>query len=546
MKHVYFTFLCVLLALFESYDVFAQLMTYSGEFARGKATYTYLTDGEERIYNGGFNYISTDGKHKIKGQFKDDLKEGEWVTEWNGFEERANYLSGKKHGDYSVFYKDDNYYLNIKAQIDGEDFMLIQFEMRMALGQIISAPDDPNHGRWVLKFGRYHYYHYFHDKVFTGEAIWDDSTGKYIWGDTNDDFEFKSHLCDSLFPGRSLNFPYKDGEQWLKLEVADNNQYIAGIERYIDPVEGIFKTTPRLYPQILSFFLNDFHEYSFKPLEGFGTIGEQTQYIIVCIDVVEDLEETARQQKIEEDRIEQIRLEELRKKELEEARKDSIALFMLTFNGSEYGKMIKELGQMDGNNLNDRKQIYRTTLLQNCSFTTALQKCENPIMEFNYEINGYQNCNLTIETPLNEKLSDTYVLAVPTKIAMSSSDAYIVEEATILYFKGCITDHNQWLVNTQLSGMDMDKYFNDTPQYCYINPSGVFYDDYPIINEITINGRKYDVIDLLSNTKLRNKGVYCQKWKFAVTKDLIEEVTQEDIMLSDEQRFDKFKKSGVL
>ena len=92
----------------------------------------------------------------------------------------------------------------------------------------------------------------------------------------------------------------------------------------------------------------------------------------------------------------------------------------------------------------------------------------------------------------------------------------------------------------------MDKYFNDTPQYCYINPSGVFYDDYPIINEITINGRKYDVIDLLSNTKLRNKGVYCLKWKFAVTKDLIEEVTQEDIMLSDEQRFDKFKKSGVL
>ena len=254
MKHVCFTFLCVLLALFESYDVFAQLMTYSGEFARGKATYTYLTDGEERIYNGGFNYISTDGKHKIKGQFKDDLKEGEWVTEWNGFEERANYLSGKKHGDYSVFYKDDNYYLNIKAQIDGEDFMLIQFEMRMARGQIISAPDDPNHGRWVLKFGRYHYYHYFNDKVFTGEAIWDDSTGKYICGDTNDDFEFKSHLCDSLFPGRSLNFPYKDGEQWLKLEVADNNQYIAEIERYIDPVEGIFKTTPRLYPQILSFF----------------------------------------------------------------------------------------------------------------------------------------------------------------------------------------------------------------------------------------------------------------------------------------------------
>ena len=115
MKHVCFTFLCVLLALFESYDVFAQLMTYSGEFARGKATYTYLTDGEERIYNGGFNYISTDGKHKIKGQFKDDLKEGEWVTEWNGFEERANYLSGKKHGDYSVFYKDDNYYLTYKG-----------------------------------------------------------------------------------------------------------------------------------------------------------------------------------------------------------------------------------------------------------------------------------------------------------------------------------------------------------------------------------------------------------------------------------------------
>ena len=255
MKHVYFTFLCVLLALFESDDVFAQLMTYSGEFARGNATYTYLTDGEERIYNGVFNYISTDGRHKITGQFKNDLKEGEWVTEWNGFKERANYISGKKHGDYSVYYKDDNYYLNIKAQIYGEDFRLIQFEMRMARGQIISAPDDPNHGRWVNKFGRYHYYHYFHDKVYTGDAIWDDSTGKYIWGDTNDDFEFKSHLCDSLFPGRRLNFPYKDGGQWLKLEVADNNQYIAGIERYLDPVEGIFKTTPRLYPQILSFFL---------------------------------------------------------------------------------------------------------------------------------------------------------------------------------------------------------------------------------------------------------------------------------------------------
>lgn len=92
----------------------------------------------------------------------------------------------------------------------------------------------------------------------------------------------------------------------------------------------------------------------------------------------------------------------------------------------------------------------------------------------------------------------------------------------------------------------MDKYFNKPPQYYYINPSGVFYYDEPIINEIIINGKKYDVIDILSNTKFRNKGVYCQKWKSSVAKDLIDEVTQEDIILSDEQRFDKFKnKSGL-
>ena len=75
---------------------------------------------------------------------------------------------------------------------------------------------------------------------------------------------------------------------------------------------------------------------------------------------------------------------------------DVLSFELVAGEQGEYGKMIKELGQMDGNNLNDRKQIYRTTLLQNCSFTTALQKCENPIMEFNYVINGYQNCNLML------------------------------------------------------------------------------------------------------------------------------------------------------
>jgi hypothetical protein len=108
----------IIIALFSNLAIAQTLKTYTGSYQSGQATYQYYENADlERIFNGTFKYQSsrydfTKVQLDIKGQFKENLKSGQWIgkksrtfnlngTSINQIEELIGmYDSGKRVGKW--------------------------------------------------------------------------------------------------------------------------------------------------------------------------------------------------------------------------------------------------------------------------------------------------------------------------------------------------------------------------------------------------------------------------------------------------------------
>lgn len=97
--------------------ILSQLKVYEGIYANGVAKYTYIqNENMTRTFEGNFIYIPRENKEwYIKGKFKNNLKDGKWISNLSGINEIVNYRDGKRDGDYSFKYKEKEVEINIYA-----------------------------------------------------------------------------------------------------------------------------------------------------------------------------------------------------------------------------------------------------------------------------------------------------------------------------------------------------------------------------------------------------------------------------------------------
>ena len=195
MKHL---ILAVSMLLAAQWTPAQELKTYSGLYYGGQATYTYYENGNgERVKHGQFtfddgssthytiNYTNgvkhgafkyKNGNDKVSGQYKNDLKDGEWT-----------YETETNDGNY---YKNDLIYLTTADSVDNYyDTYIINYSNGIMDGTITCTRNDKteklqmSNGRIV---GEYHISYNDHDLTgqFDDEGFpdgtWTDSYVSYM------------------------------------------------------------------------------------------------------------------------------------------------------------------------------------------------------------------------------------------------------------------------------------------------------------------------------------------------------------------------------
>ncbi len=315
--------------------IYAQVQIYKGYFADGTATYSYKqSDDFTRIFDGNFSYKSSDGKKGMSGKYSSDVKVGEWIINWYGFQEKVHYKEGLKHGLYKVRYKVGNNELTIdgnfiKGDIDSLNFTMAtpQYRLRGTYHQGKSI--------WIYTSGAISYTQYFYDNTYACETQYDQSTGE--WKDiTVEDAKELMNLVDYI---KSHDYTSPNGTYYKAVAEVDSPFFKDLQNNGGDIFEADFKWLN----EPAHFFIYKFHEAAFDEILMRGEVCDF--YHPLCHYLTGD---TARKKAEEEKEAIEIRKrneERARKLKAEREYQNKIEQTKKRFEQSEYGQMIISLGE---------------------------------------------------------------------------------------------------------------------------------------------------------------------------------------------------------
>lgn len=462
----------------------AQLKTYSGPFSDGTATYSFRDTETGRLYEGRFSYTSSDGKHSYSGNFVNDLKDGVWTADWFGFKETIRFVAGWRDGEYSLKYDDGLNRLNVKAYFEKGVLKDGTLYMRNARGIEVKSPDLYGSGCWILTGGGYEAKEYYYRHTLVGVSLQNTATGDYERpAITSMQYSEASAKIDSVInTGRLNGVPYK-------LEPQTQNEFLSKNHQLYD-VTQLFGLASGRLPQYMTMFSNDLHfwywddsltrgEYAYR-LPIYYVMTENSGYI------------------------------------------ESVRKFADKFYSTEYGKLIKYMkANATKDNLDECKEKYRNELLKRYRFTYPIALDYDSAKRTTFGLGL-----IDFEMFVSEELADRRLLAIPTQIMLTET-GYEIDKAVILYMKG-----DTWLIEEQLKGLSVYDYLNNAPHYCHLKLQGGFVGGEYIMDDT-------DIVELSDSVGIKDYVIYYTKWDSPKESDIISSLKWEEIILTDEQRFER-------
>lgn len=173
-------FSILMLLFYITLSIFAQTETYNGPYWVGTAKYQYTTNSNfTRTYHGDFKYTNKENE-TVVGKFKNDLKDGKWVSNLFGINEIIHFKEGIRDGDYSFSYKDEKREIKISAHFtNGELDTLSHYSKDQRYGSIKGniGKNGKINNSWVQISDNIENTQTFYKSIFIGDISQDLRTG---------------------------------------------------------------------------------------------------------------------------------------------------------------------------------------------------------------------------------------------------------------------------------------------------------------------------------------------------------------------------------
>ena len=225
MKNILVKLFFVFIFLSNTDYIVSQLKVYEGVYANGVAKYTYLqNDDMTRTFEGDFIFVSSENKDwHLMGKFKNNLKDGKWISTLSGINEIVNYKDGKRVGDYSFKYKEKDFEMNIYAYFNDNKIDTLSLYSKDNKYGVIGGYISKNFlsNPWVQFTGNTNHTQFFNKNIFIGEMSQDRTTG-----DTDRSLESISNFSVLLDKVLSLDGNFEVENEYYFVESIDYAKHI--------------------------------------------------------------------------------------------------------------------------------------------------------------------------------------------------------------------------------------------------------------------------------------------------------------------------------
>lgn len=422
MKNILVKLFFVFIFMTNANYIVSQLKVYEGVYANGFAKYTYLQNEDmTRTFEGDFMFVSSENKEwYLKGKFKNNLKDGKWISTLSGINEIVNYRDGKRVGDYSFKYNGKDVEMNIYAHFNDNKIDTLSFYSKDNKYGVIGGYIDKKNflcNPWVQFVENTIHNEYFNKNIFIGEMSQDRTTG-----DKDCSLESISNLSVLLDKVLSEDGDFEIENEYYSVESIDYANHI--------------------YPDILTPEINYLPEKALIPVVFYHTTysdsslsrGEIPVDYYPIFKIQKDEEKTKKERykrimgDLKSDQ-EKIRVEDSIKEELSKRE--------MKFNNTDFGRIIKQLKpytSLSDDDFEQKKKECLNSTIQGCELGSIYKEQIGESGLYNIECHYnsllknqvYQN----IEIP--KELTNAEIVIIPTELGFKGTE-WCVSKALVIY-----------------------------------------------------------------------------------------------------------------